>query len=342
MPVPLTQQLHPFPQTPILTPHALHDAHETALQCLLAQQCKDKDTAKRPNVRFCTYNIRNGRNSGLASACRMLDKTNIGLAFLTETKITNDIYTKLSSGYSVLASKAVSYREGGVALTIRDAKHWHVESTRIHGPNVMSWTLVSGTDRTPMVGAYLAPKSLKSLPDLIAALEHSKTTHPGVQPVVIGDLNIDLTNLTKPRNNEVAAVLSTYGLEDMLPHFRQRESFRHNKTWFQVRKKIMYRSRCDCILASDHCKIPKCLDSGPVELHLGSLHASGRVLHSGPSLPQTLPPGPQTIPPTTDQTGSTEPPRHHVADCHEECRPPTTGGPQTTPTMDVGNHAEVD
>ena len=70
----------------------------------------------------------------------------------------------------------------------------------------------------------------------------------------MGDLNVDIYDLTKPRNNDVAALLATYGVEDMLPHFCQRFPFRHQKTWYQVQKKIMYRSRCDYILAGNRRK----------------------------------------------------------------------------------------
>jgi len=43
----------------------------------------------------------------------------VGLAVVTETKITDVRYTHLASGYKVLASKAASHNQGGIALLWR-------------------------------------------------------------------------------------------------------------------------------------------------------------------------------------------------------------------------------
>jgi endonuclease/exonuclease/phosphatase family metal-dependent hydrolase len=97
---------------------------------------------------------------------------------------------------------------------------------------------------------YLPPSSLADLPALQEALQRfrvSKTT-----PIVLGDFNVDLSNLSTPRAIEVAATLAAFGLEDMLPHFYQRGAFGHLKTYWQRRTgKPTIRSRCDYILATD-------------------------------------------------------------------------------------------
>lgn len=106
---------------------------------------------------------------------------------------------------------------------------------------------MAGDKRIPIVGIYLPPSSLDSLPELEAALDR----FPGQQPVVLGDLNVDLMKPTDPRSHDVAAVLASYGMEDMLPHFLQHSTFRHNKAWWQKRNGRIYRSRCDYVLGNN-------------------------------------------------------------------------------------------
>ncbi len=53
----------------------------------------------------------------------------VGLAILTETKITDDRYTRLALGYKILASKAASHNQGGIALLWRENQQgYEVES----------------------------------------------------------------------------------------------------------------------------------------------------------------------------------------------------------------------
>ena len=74
---------------------------------------------------------------------------------------------------------------------------------------------------------------------------------PNQPPILLGDLNVDLLQLRSNRNQEVAALIATYGLEDMLLHFKQRKSFTHRQTWHQLRDGKLLRSRCDYILGTD-------------------------------------------------------------------------------------------
>ena len=69
---------------------------------------------------LAAWNIRCGRNAGLTSAAKGLAQMGVGLAILTETKITDDRYTRLASGYKILASKAASHNQGGIALLWRE------------------------------------------------------------------------------------------------------------------------------------------------------------------------------------------------------------------------------
>ena len=45
-----------------------------------------------------------------------LAQMGVGLAILTETKVTDDRHPCLASGYKILVSKVVSHNQGGIAL----------------------------------------------------------------------------------------------------------------------------------------------------------------------------------------------------------------------------------
>jgi hypothetical protein len=57
---------------------------------------------------LAAWNIRCGRNAGLTSAAKGLAQMGVGIAVVTETKITDARYTRLASGYKILTSKAAS------------------------------------------------------------------------------------------------------------------------------------------------------------------------------------------------------------------------------------------
>jgi hypothetical protein len=129
----------------------------------------------------------------------------------------------------------------------QEANNWHVESLLRHDPNVLSCILVSGVQRTPLISVYLPPSNLDDLPHLTTALDR----FPNEAPILLGDLNVDLLNLRPHRNQQVAEVITTYGLDDMLNHFQQQKAFTHRQTWWQFRDGTLIRSRCDYILGTD-------------------------------------------------------------------------------------------
>ena len=103
----------------------------------------------RSRIRFATYNIISGRNSRLQMALRAMDNLNVDFGILTETKLTDGIYTRYSSGYNIDATSASSSAQGGVALFFRNSQYFQVESVVKHGPNVMSFEFVTGFKRQP-------------------------------------------------------------------------------------------------------------------------------------------------------------------------------------------------
>ena len=100
-----------------------------------------------PYIKLATYNIQSGRGGRLEMALREMELMNIDIGFLTETKLTDGIYTRFACGYHVRATEAVSHSKGGTALFWRDRPNWMVKSERCHGPNVMSCELRTGGRR---------------------------------------------------------------------------------------------------------------------------------------------------------------------------------------------------
>ena len=111
-------------------------------------------------LRICTYNVQSARESRLEAAARSLELLNVDLAVITEAKL-QGFHTLRTFGYDVTSSHASSKFKGGVALLIR-SKHngWHVESTRQHGPNVLSCVLVAGNRRWLVIGATFPQMSI--------------------------------------------------------------------------------------------------------------------------------------------------------------------------------------
>ena len=267
-------------------------------------------------LKIATYNMQDGRNSKLPTLLRNLQVQNIDLCIATETKFPPGpngdpgIHTRHDLGYDVFCTYTTTPNQGGIALISRTgADNWHVESQLRHGPNVISCILVSGHKHTPVIGAYLAPSHLNDLPHLEAALARFKDSKAA--PLVLGDLNVNLSDLSKPRTAQVSATIMAYGLEDMLLHFRQRHKLRHLKTWWQHRNGQTFRSRCDYILATDRrlfqsvtMKNPRHYSSDHFML-VGKYLAQPAKQHKGylrgrKAFPiRSPPPGPDT--PQTDQ-----------------------------------------
>ena len=68
----------------------------------------------------------------------------VDIGIFQETKVTSGIYTRMSSGYSVVASNAASVHQGGIALFWRPKKSYEVEDWSVRGPNVLSFVIVTG------------------------------------------------------------------------------------------------------------------------------------------------------------------------------------------------------
>ena len=140
-------------------------------------------------IRFGTNNIRNGRNGRLDAALRGMSQANIDLGILKETKLTDGIYTRRLSGYSIVATDAPSQHRGGVAIFHRQAPHFAVEAVQKFGQNVIVLQLATGARRWYIVGFYLAPDDTSTIERVVEAIRERPK---GAELLVARDLNINL------------------------------------------------------------------------------------------------------------------------------------------------------
>jgi len=259
----------------------------TALADRLAAQAAAKglQELEGKRIRLATYNIQSGRAGRLEMALRAMEQMNVDIGILTEAKLTDGVHTRYSSGYHVYATAAVSHHQGGVALFFRESRRWQVESIKRYGPNVISFEIAMGHARFGVVGAYVPPSD-----DDGTALEFVNQAMDGLprgcQPLLLGDLNADLSNPRDGRAQAVAADMASHALEDLLLHFRQRRGFRHGATWRQRRNDELVSSRCDYILGRDRrilanvsVRNPRLFASDHL-LVLGELRSESQQRHS--------------------------------------------------------------
>ncbi len=94
----------------------------------------------------------------------------VGIAVVTETKITDARYTHLASGYKILASKVASHNQGEIALLWKENHQgFEVESAKILTPNLLTFQLVTGDERFYCMGVYIPPTDTMGVDDLRAA-----------------------------------------------------------------------------------------------------------------------------------------------------------------------------
>jgi hypothetical protein len=141
------------------------------------------------------YNIGNGRAGNLEGPLRAMNKMDMDIVLLTETKLTNDQHTKRAFEYDVVATKARSKTKGGVVLIHRESMYWTVESVKHFGSDVISFQLATGQKRYSCVGGYTPPKDELIIESIGKAFDRVPK-----RPIILpGDLNVNLNN---PRNNQ--------------------------------------------------------------------------------------------------------------------------------------------
>jgi exonuclease III len=81
-----------------------------------------------------------------------MNKMNIDIVLLTETKLMDEKYTKRAFGYDIVAMNARSKAQGGVALIYRESEYWTVKSVKHFGSDVIRFQLATGQKRYSYVG----------------------------------------------------------------------------------------------------------------------------------------------------------------------------------------------
>ncbi len=144
----------------------------------------------------------------------------VGLAVLMETKLTDDRYTRLALGFKILASKATSHNQGGIALLWKENHSgYEVESAQIATPNLLTFQLITGDERFYYMGIYIPPTDTMGVEDLWAAWE---ACPEGCIPLILGDLN---TNFSNPQNEQeeiICDLLNNINLVDTSRRFKPR------------------------------------------------------------------------------------------------------------------------
>ena len=94
-------------------------------------------------------------------------------------------------------------------------------------------------------GAHLLLSTMEHLPDLEEALQRFR------DPIVLGDMNMDLDKARSLRIQQGEGLLAEYGLIYLVHHFHQCRRFQNLKTWSQARQETALWSICDYIIGMD-------------------------------------------------------------------------------------------
>ena len=132
-------------------------------------------------------------------------------------------------------------------MVYRESLYWQVESSVLHGPNVISAMIASRNSRFGIVSAYIPPTITTTSEHIAAALSR----FPNWKVILVADLNLNLDSIETDRNMEIANTLADFGLMDMYHHFKLCCKFKQQNTWHQKRKGYVVRSRPDYFLCLD-------------------------------------------------------------------------------------------
>jgi hypothetical protein len=156
----------------------------------------------------------------LAAAAKGLRQMGVGCAVLTKTKLTDARYPKYIQGYHVIASKATSPQQGGIALLWTSGhQDFEVEAVKIASPNVLTFQLITGGVQFFVIGAYIPPTDTTGVDALCAAWATCPST---CKPLLLGDLNIDFGSPQTSREEAIADLLDEINLVDMSQKYVQR------------------------------------------------------------------------------------------------------------------------
>jgi len=190
---------------------------------------------------------------------------NVDIGILTETKFSNDKYTKYAEGYTVIGTKT-NGRQGGVALIYRDRMDgWVLESTTQFGPNVIRATLVSGRKRWYIIGAYIPPSEDDGTTNDFITMARESVPNHSWPCILLGDFNVNLDNPEgtstqgAERRQETAALFASMGMINLRKRFRQRKKkLNRHWTWYMRREGVLHGSICDQLCSTETKSFVNC------------------------------------------------------------------------------------
>ena len=177
----------------------------------------DEPPPKHVLITIATYNICSGR----AGCMEMGRPDEAGLWYPHGNQVDRwRLYQELF-GVPGDCHQCSQCSPGRHCIVYHESEYWQVKLVVKHGPNVISIELVSGQQCTPIIGGYIPPNDMTTLPHINAALSHFSEHCDAKCLVLLGELNVDLSSQDRDkRGTEIANVLSAHGFEDFLLHFK--------------------------------------------------------------------------------------------------------------------------
>ncbi len=129
----------------------------------------------------------------------------------------DDRHPCLASGYKILALKAASHNQGGIALLWKEnCGDYEVELARIVTPNLLTLQLITGDKQFHCIGVYIPPTDTMGVEDLWAAWEACPA---GCTPLVLGDMNINFSDPWNKWEELIVNLLNNINVVDALRRF---------------------------------------------------------------------------------------------------------------------------
>ena len=111
-----------------------------------------------------------------------------------------------------------------------ESKLYELEEAKARGPNVITFELMTGSDRYYVVGCYIPPSDVTGT--TIATIEQAMAEMPkGCIPLIIGDLNVDLANPRDDRDEVVSEAMDALDVSCLTWHFGHRRGILIKGRW---------------------------------------------------------------------------------------------------------------
>ena len=157
-----------------------------------------------------------------------MEKGQVDCGVFQEKKLTKVVYTREDSGFWIMLAEAPSAHRSGGAIFYHEAEHFAIEELRLHGPNSISFQLVTGRCWWHVIGGYIAPSDALTIENVDVVIRYQPYK---AKLLVLIDLN---ANLSDPegtlRGESIVDKLAAAGIMDMGLYF-----FLWGKPWFKDR-----------------------------------------------------------------------------------------------------------